>query len=160
MKEPHVVDGSPFPRAQRPLPTRQVHLDFHTSEHIPGIGAEFSKAQWQAALKEGHLNAINIFAKGHHGWSYYPTEVGSMHPHLDFDLLGAQIEGCHEIGVECPSTIRWGGRSTTPRRIPSGARAAKTATSFGRAIRRRHPTTPIRRVTGSCSARAASTTST
>jgi hypothetical protein len=109
MKEPHVVDGSPFPRAQRPLPTRQVHLDFHTSEHIPGIGAEFSKAQWQAALKEGRLNAINIFAKGHHGWSYYPTEVGSMHPHLDFDLLGAQIEGCHEIGVECPIyyTVGW-----------------------------------------------------
>ncbi len=109
MKEPHVVDGSPFPRAQRRLPTRQVHLDFHTSEHIPGIGADFSKAQWQAALKEGHLNAINIFAKGHHGWSYYPTEIGSIHPHLDFDLLGAQIEGCHEIGVECPIyyTVGW-----------------------------------------------------
>jgi hypothetical protein len=24
-----------------PLPFRQIHLDFHTSEHIPGVGADF-----------------------------------------------------------------------------------------------------------------------
>ncbi len=98
-----------MPRASRPLPTRQVHLDFHTSEHIPEIGKQFSKAQWQAALQAGRLNSINIFAKGHHGWSYYPTEVGHIHPHLDFDLLGAQIEASHEIGVECPIyyTVGW-----------------------------------------------------
>ena len=27
----------------RKLPTRQVHLDFHTSEDIPGVGSAFSK---------------------------------------------------------------------------------------------------------------------
>lgn len=92
-----------------PLPTRQVHLDFHTSEHIPDIGKRFSKAQFQAALQAGHVNQINIFGKGHHSWSYYPTEVGMMHPNLDFDLLGAQIEACHEIGVRCPIyfTVGW-----------------------------------------------------
>ncbi len=85
-----------------PLPSRQVHLDFHTSEFIPGIGEKFDKKQWQAALKTGHINQINIFSKGHHSWSYYPTKVGKMHPNLKFDLLGAQIEACHEIGVKCP----------------------------------------------------------
>jgi len=97
------------PLATRSLPTRQIHLDFHTSEHIPDIGAHFSKAQWQEALRIGHVNAINIFGKGHHGWSYYPTEVGQRHPNLDFDLLGAQIDACHEIGVECPIyfTVGW-----------------------------------------------------
>lgn len=95
--------------ATPPLPARQVHLDFHTSEHIPGIGAKFDKAQWQAALREGRVNWINLFAKCHHGWSYYPTEVGSRHPNLSFDLLGAQIEACHEIGVRCPIyfTVGW-----------------------------------------------------
>ena len=93
------------PLATTSLPTRQIHLDFHTSEHIPDIGERFSKEQWQEALQAGHVNGINIFAKGHHGWSYYPTEVGQMHPHLDFDLLGAQIEACHEIGVECPDLL-------------------------------------------------------
>ena len=28
----------------KPLRYRQVHLDFHTSEHIPGIGADFAPA--------------------------------------------------------------------------------------------------------------------
>ena len=28
---------------------RQVHLDFHTSEKIPGIGEKFSKEQFQNA---------------------------------------------------------------------------------------------------------------
>jgi len=40
-----------MPLADRPLPTRQAHLDFHTSEHIPDIGRQFSKEQWQGALK-------------------------------------------------------------------------------------------------------------
>ena len=43
--------------------TRQIHLDFHTSEHIPDIGKDFSKKQFQEALKVGKVNAINIFAK-------------------------------------------------------------------------------------------------
>jgi len=91
------------------LPSRQVHLDFHTSALIPGIGERFDKNQFQEALKLGHLNQINIFAKGHHGWSYYPTEIGEMHPNLSFDLLGAEMEACHEIGVKCPIyfTVGW-----------------------------------------------------
>ena len=93
----------------QPMLARQIHLDFHTSEHIPGVGSRFSKAQWQEALKLGHVNWINIFAKCHHGWSYYPTQVGAMHPTLEFDLLGAQIEACHEIGVRAPIyyTVGW-----------------------------------------------------
>jgi S-formylglutathione hydrolase FrmB len=82
--------------------TRQVHLDFHTSEEIADIGSHFSKAQFQKALRVGRVDHINVFAKGHHGWSYYPTEVGRMHPHLDFDLLGQQLEACHEMGIVCP----------------------------------------------------------
>ena len=37
----------------QPLRFRQIHLDFHTSEKIPGIGANFSKAQFQEMLKRG-----------------------------------------------------------------------------------------------------------
>jgi hypothetical protein len=90
-------------------PSRQIHLDFHTSELIPGIGADFSKAQFQEALKTGHVNLINVFAKGHHGWSYYPTKIGIPHPNLQIDLLGQQIEACHEIGVAAPIyfTMGW-----------------------------------------------------
>ncbi|MBQ6991157.1 MAG: hypothetical protein IJN58_08870 [Clostridia bacterium] len=92
----------------KPLATRQVHLDFHTSPLIPGIGEHFSKENFQAALKEGHLSSITIFAKCHHGLCYYPTKVGTMHPGLSFDLLGEMIEAAHEIGVRAPVYITGG----------------------------------------------------
>jgi hypothetical protein len=85
-----------------PLPARQVHLDFHTSELIPGIGDRFEKTQFQEALTLGRVNHINIFGKGHHGYSYFPTKEGTKHPNLEFDLLGARIEACFEIGVKHP----------------------------------------------------------
>lgn len=87
---------------------RQVHLDFHTSEKIEGIGSGFSKENFQAMLKKGHVDSITVFSKCHHGWSYHPTKVNKMHPHLDFDLLGAQIEAAHEIGVKTPVYISAG----------------------------------------------------
>ncbi len=87
---------------------RQVHLDFHTSEHIPNVGADFDKAQFQAALKKGHVDSITVFSKCHHGWSYHPTKVNRMHPTLTFDLFGAQIEAAHEIGVKAPGYISAG----------------------------------------------------
>lgn len=81
---------------------RQVHLDFHTSEAIEGVGAEFDKQQWQEALKAGHVDSITCFSKCHHGWSYHPTKVGRQHPNLDFDLLHAQYEAAKEINVYVP----------------------------------------------------------
>ncbi len=46
---------------------RQVHLDFHTSEHIPGIGAAWDKDPWQSTLKAGHVDSITCFSNCHHG---------------------------------------------------------------------------------------------
>ncbi len=86
---------------------RQVHLDFHTSEFVP-VGSNFSKEQFQAALKAGHVDSITVFSKCHHGWSYHPTEANEMHPQLNFDLLGAQLEACKEIGVNAPVYISAG----------------------------------------------------
>ena len=82
--------------------SRQVHLDFHTSEHLKNIGEKFDKASWQKALVDAHVNSINIFAKGHHGYSYYPTKVGTQHPNLRFDLLKSQLEASHEVGIKTP----------------------------------------------------------
>lgn len=87
---------------------RQVHLDFHTSEHISGVGSGFDKKQFQEALRTGNVDSITLFAKCHHGWMYYPSDVAEMHPHLKFDLLGAQIEAAHEIGVKTPVYISAG----------------------------------------------------
>lgn len=94
----------------RRLPTRQVHLDFHTSPLIPGVGAEFDKKQFQAVLKEGNVNSVTVFAKCHHGYCYFPSKVGTPHPMMKpgFDLTGAMLEAAHEIGVDAPIYITAG----------------------------------------------------
>lgn len=90
------------------LTARQVHLDFHTSPDIEGIGSRYSKENFQAALLLGELSSITIFAKCHHGYTYYPSAVGVTHPHLDFDLTGAMLRDAHEIGVKAPIYITAG----------------------------------------------------
>ena len=89
-------------------PIAQVHLDFHTSPDIEGIGSNFNKEQFQEALRLGNLDSITVFAKCHHGHCYYPTKVSKMHPHLDFDLTGAMVDAAHEIGVRAPIYITAG----------------------------------------------------
>ncbi len=85
-----------------PLRFRQIHLDFHTSGAIPGVGERFNKRVFQEALKRGAVNSVTTFATCHHGWSYYNTSVGKRHPGLNFDLLRAQFEACKEIDVNVP----------------------------------------------------------
>lgn len=84
------------------LPFRQVHLDFHTSDDIDGVGEGFDRKQWQETLIQGRVNSITCFATCHHGWSYFDTQVGERHPGLSFNLLHAQFDACKEIGVNVP----------------------------------------------------------
>jgi hypothetical protein len=95
------------------LPFRQVHLDFHTSQHIPDVGRDFDPEQFTGALQRAKVNSITLFAKCHHGWSYYDTKVGQRHPNLKFDLLRAQYEACLRAGiaVEIYLTAGWDERN-------------------------------------------------
>jgi len=100
------------------LPFRQIHLDFHTTEEIKGIGSKFSKEQFQKALKLGHVDSITVFSKCHHGWAYHPSKANEIHPHLAFDLLGEMIAAAHEIGVKTPVYISAGLDEKMARRHP------------------------------------------
>jgi hypothetical protein len=102
----------------RELPFRQVHLDFHTSEAIGDIASGFSKEQFQEMLKLGHVNSINVFAKCHHGWAYFPSKANEIHPGLKIDLLGAMIEAAHEIGIKAQAYISAGFDEKEARRHP------------------------------------------
>jgi len=89
---------------------RQVHLDFHTSPHIPDVGVEFDPVEFAKTMKAAHVNSVTIFGKCHHGMSYYPTKIGTQHPALKGrDLLGEQIEALHREGIRCPiyTTVCW-----------------------------------------------------
>lgn len=88
---------------------RQVHLDFHTSEKIPGIGSEFNADEFVETLKRAHVNSVTLFSRCHHGWIYHETRFPNKHPHLTCDLLALQIEACHKHDIRCPIyiTVGW-----------------------------------------------------
>lgn len=83
----------------RGKPWRKVHLDFHNSHHIPAIGERFDAAEFGDTLLKANVNAIVVFAKDMHGYFYYPSKFGPVHPGLKFDLLGAQVEACRQRNI-------------------------------------------------------------
>ena len=93
------------------LPFRQVHLDFHTSGQIPGVGDAFDARQFASTLENAHVQSVTCFARCHHGWIYYDTLLNPerRHPGLSRNLLSEQIEACHARGIRVPvyTTVQW-----------------------------------------------------
>ena len=56
------------------LPTRQVHLDFHTSEYIPDVAGQFSGEVFAAMAKDTHVNSMTVFARCVHGFMYFLSQ--------------------------------------------------------------------------------------
>jgi alpha-L-fucosidase len=91
---------------------RQIHLDFHTSPHIPEIGADFDPEEFAATLEKARVNSVTAFARCHHGYIYFDSKKHPerIHPHLaNKDLLKEQIEACHKRGIRVPIyiTVQW-----------------------------------------------------
>jgi len=90
---------------------RQIHLDFHTSQHIPGIGSQFDPEEYAATLQKAHVDSITTFARCHHGYIYFDTKKfpERRHPNLTRNLLKEQIEVCHKRGIRVPIyiTVQW-----------------------------------------------------
>ena len=91
---------------------RQIHLDFHTSELVEGVGRAFDAEQFAQTLEKARVNSINLFSRCHHGMLYYDSKrfPERVHPHLNpRDLLKQQVEACHRhnIHVNLYVTVRW-----------------------------------------------------
>ena len=84
-------------------------MDFHTSPLIPDIGVHFDPQKFASTVKKAHIESVLVFAKCHHGYTYYPTKVGTRHPNLSFDLLGEQLRALRGAGVKAPVyiTVGW-----------------------------------------------------
>src|SRR3712207_6826138 len=91
-----------------PLAFRQVHLDFHTSEQIPGIGSKFRPEEFVRTLQDARVNSVTCFSKCHHGMIYHDTRFPARHPHLRVNLLKEQVEACHAAGIRVPIYISVG----------------------------------------------------
>ncbi len=90
---------------------RQIHLDFHTSEHLTNIGGEFDANAWAQMLADAHVDSITCFARGHHGMIFYDTRAHPerRHPHLACNLLVEQIRAAHARDIRVPiyTTVQW-----------------------------------------------------
>jgi hypothetical protein len=122
---PPFADGAQAPatRTREPMPPpiqgvdrfdlrfRQVHLDFHTSPLVTGIGADFDPERFADTLARAHVNSVTCFARCHHGYIYYDTKrfPERRHPHLSRNLLKEQIEACHRRDIRVPIyvTVQW-----------------------------------------------------
>ena len=86
------------------FPRRTIHLDFHTSPHIPDVGVGFDADAFARTFKDAHVDSVTVFAKCHHGRLYFDTDRPERHPGLDrgLDLMGQQIEALHGVGIKAP----------------------------------------------------------
>ncbi|MEM6391700.1 MAG: beta-galactosidase trimerization domain-containing protein [Planctomycetota bacterium] len=94
------------------LSQRHIHLDFHTSPLIDGIGRDFDPDAFGDTLQRARVTSINCFARCHHGHLYYQSKAFAerIHPRLERpNLLPEQIEACHKRGIRAPIyiTVQW-----------------------------------------------------
>lgn len=92
--------------------SRQIHLDFHTSELIEGIGKDFDDEEFATTLENAHVNSVTLFTRGHHGNLYYDSKLypDKVHPHLtDKKFLEKQAAACHRHGIDVNlyTTVCW-----------------------------------------------------
>ena len=89
------------------LRSRQIHLDFHTSEFIESVGSDFNSELFTETLIGANVNSVTCFARCHHGWLYFNSKAfpERKHPHLQKELLPQQIEACHRVGIRVPIYI-------------------------------------------------------
>lgn len=86
-----------------PLGQRHIHLDFHTSELIEGIGKDFDAERFARTLADAHVDSITLFTRCHHGMLYYDSKLypENVHPHLVVpDMLEQQAAACHSHGID------------------------------------------------------------
>ena len=90
------------------IAVRQIHLDFHTSEKIPDVAAEFDPEVFAETFRAAHVDSVTVFARCHHGWLYYPSKrfPERIHPNLkNRNLLSEQVDALHRAGIKAPVYI-------------------------------------------------------
>ena len=76
-----------------------IHLDFHTPEFLNEAVKGFDPTQWMETFLRSGADFINLFAKCHHGNSYYDTQAGHKHRGLEQDMLGELVPRLKRAGV-------------------------------------------------------------
>ena len=86
--------------AWAPGPWRKVHIEYHSSRHMPRLAERFNADEFGDRLLAAHVNGATVFAKDMYGYCYFPSTHGRMHPNLSFDLLGAQVAALRQRKIQ------------------------------------------------------------
>src|SRR5512143_1325917 len=62
--------------AWRPGPWRKVHIEYHTSRHMPRLAEHFNADEFGDRLLAAHVNGATVFAKDMYGYCYFPSTHG------------------------------------------------------------------------------------
>ena len=83
---------------KKQVPLCKLHPDFHLPEDV-AVGEGFDALSYVRRLKKCLVDEIVFFAKCHYGYAYYPTRIGTVHPGLKNDMLGAMSKACLAEGM-------------------------------------------------------------
>ncbi|WNR45250.1 alpha-L-fucosidase [Paenibacillus roseipurpureus] len=78
-------------------------IDFHRGDFPEVHFRGFDREQYRELMKKAQIDNVMVYAKDHWGWSYYPTQVGAIHPKLeesDFDFIAEVKDVAESIGVD------------------------------------------------------------
>jgi len=67
---------------------------------MPKLGERFNADEFGDRLLEAHVTGATVFAKDMYGYCYYPSSLGTMHPALSFDMLGAQVAALRKRKIQ------------------------------------------------------------
>ena len=96
------------------------HFDFHSHKNIR-INHASDVAEMGRTLRECGVEEIITFAKGHDGFAYYPTKVGTPHPRMKGDAFGDVVRACKAEGVRVLAYVSFGIDGEAGRRHPEWA---------------------------------------
>jgi len=96
------------------------HFDFHSHRNIR-INHDPDVAGIARTLRECGIEEIITFAKGHNGFAYYPTRVGTVHPRMKGDAFGDVVRACDAEGVRVMAYISFGIDGEAGRKRPEWA---------------------------------------
>lgn len=84
-------------------------FDFH-SHAVVNIGSKPAVADIAKRLADAGVSEMSMFAKGHCGFTYYPTQLSHCyaHPRMTGDPLGSVVQACVDQGLSALAYISFG----------------------------------------------------
>lgn len=79
---------------------KQIDIDFHFIEGIPGMLTETDPKKMMEMVKETGAETVMVYAKDHWGNVYHDTKIANKHKALKTDLLREWLKEAKKLGLK------------------------------------------------------------